>query len=261
MRTALCISGSDPTGGAGLQLDLQVCRAFGVHGMGVPTALTIQDTHRVHRVLPSFPSVVLDQIRVLLADIRPDAIKIGMLATDDVARSVLLALEAIDPEEVPIVLDPVLAASDGTPLLEPRAWAALRSLCGRARLVTPNRIEAERLTGCDTTSDRGAEEAARRLLGDLGARAVLVKGGHRAGSPRDLLVAAGENGPATRWLEGERIAGDPVHGTGCALASAVAAGLARGGTLEEAVSHAHGFVREAIAGAESVGAGARILKF
>ena len=138
MRTALSIAGSDPTGGAGVQADLQVFRSLGVHGAGVITALTIQDSVEVHQVLPAFPSVVLNQLRVLLRDVRPNAVKIGMLATDDVARNVALGLEELKGE-VPIVLDPVLLASDGTELLERRAWETLRSLMAGATLVAISR--------------------------------------------------------------------------------------------------------------------------
>ena len=155
MRVALSIAGSDPTGGAGLQADLQVFRSLGVHGAGVITALTVQDTVKVHQVLPAFPSVVLDQLRVLLADLRPHALKIGMLATDDVAINVELGLGVLDADgdvPVPIVIDPVLAASDGTSLLERRAWGTLERLIGRAALVTPNLPDAEALTGCDVST-------------------------------------------------------------------------------------------------------------
>ena len=128
MRIALSVAGSDPSGGAGLQLDLQVFRALGVHGAGVVTALTIQDTGKVHRVLPAFPSVVCDQLRVLLADLTPHALKLGMLATDDVLRAVALGLAALREPRPPWVIDPVLRASDGTQLLERRAYGGLVDL-------------------------------------------------------------------------------------------------------------------------------------
>ncbi len=191
MQIALAIAGSDPTGGAGLQLDLQVFRSLGVHGAGVVTALTIQDTAKVHQVLPVFPSVVLNQMRRLLEDFVPDAIKIGMLASDDVLRSVALGLEAVEARGEalpPIVIDPVLVASDGQPLLERRAWDSLKSLIARATLVTPNLPEAEALTGVDVSGDAGVETAARFFVEQLGAGAALLKGGHRKGSPDDLLA-------------------------------------------------------------------------
>jgi hydroxymethylpyrimidine/phosphomethylpyrimidine kinase len=249
MRVALTVAGSDPTGGAGLQADLQVFRAFGVHGAGVVTALTVQDTRAVARVLPAFPNVVLDQLRVLLRDLRPDAVKLGMLATDDVARQVGLGLQELDRpvgSRPPLVVDPVLAASDGTPLLERRARPVLLDLIGRASLVTPNLPEAAELCGCDVSTREGVEAAAAMLVNEIGARAALVKGGHRDGPPDDLL-ALREGGAATlRWLPGERVDAGPVHGTGCALAAAITAELARGVSLPDAVGSARRFVAGAL---------------
>ena len=185
MRIALTIAGSDPTGGAGLQADLRVFQALGVHGASVVTALTVQSGERVHEVLPVFPSVVLNQLRGVVRDLTLHAVKIGMLATDDVARNVELGLEELDrgaAGSVPLVVDPVLSASDGTALLERRAMGTLGRIIGRARLVTPNLSEAETLTGRDLSSDRGIEQAARDLVGDFGAGAALVTGGHRDGN-------------------------------------------------------------------------------
>ncbi len=263
MRVALTIAGSDPTGGAGLQADLQVFRAFGVHGAGVITALTVQDTAKIHRVLPVFPNVVLEQLRVLLADLTPHAVKIGMLATDDVARSVLLGLHELDraPAPVPIVLDPVLQASDGTRLLEPRARAPLEELIGRSAIVTPNLLEAREITGCDVSTEEGIEAAGCALVTNLGAAAALVKGGHRDGPPDDLFVVRAGGSASLTWLRGERIDAGRVHGTGCALASAIAAGLARGVELREAVERARRFVANALREAEAVGKMARLLAY
>jgi hydroxymethylpyrimidine/phosphomethylpyrimidine kinase len=262
VKVALSIAGSDPTGGAGLQADLQVFRALGVHGAGVVTALTVQDTEKVVSVLPAFPNVVLEQLRTLLRDVTPDVVKLGMLATDDVARSVELGLEGLDPAlRVPIVVDPVLAASDGTPLLERRAWGKLLDLVGRAALVTPNLPEAQALTGCDVSTREGVEAAAATLVGEIGAAAALVTGGHREGSPDDLL-ALREGGSTTfHWLAGERVEGGPVHGTGCALASAVAAHLALGAELRDAVHAGRAFVVEGMRRAEARGRRARFLAF
>jgi len=264
MQVALSIAASDPTGGAGLQADLQVFRSLGVHGAGVVTALTVQDSGKVHQVLPAFPNVVLDQLRVLLADMRPHAIKIGALASDDVAINVELGLAALDPEAgalPPIVIDPVLAASDGTPLLERRAWGTLIRLVSRAALVTPNLAEAAALTGCDLSTEEGAEAAACALVGDLGAGAALVKGGHREGPPRDLLVIREGGSQSIDWLEGERIDAGPVHGTGCALSSAVAAHLAKGRTLPDAVDRARRFVADGLRNAAQAGRRARFLSW
>jgi len=269
MRTALSVAGSDPTGGAGLQMDLQVFRHFGVHGAATVTALTVQDTGGVRQVLPVFPSVAADQLRRLVADVRPDALKLGMLATDDVLRNVDLALDGLergpDPRHPaglpPMVIDPVLIASDGTPLLERRAWRGLAGLCARATLVTPNRPEAEELSGIDASGRRGAEAAARFFVEELGAGAALVKGGHGGDGADDCLAERRSDGVSIRWFEGERIPGDPVHGTGCALSAAVAARLACGDSVADAVACARAFVRHAISNAHAIGRGARVLGF
>jgi hydroxymethylpyrimidine/phosphomethylpyrimidine kinase len=261
MRFAITISGSDPTGGAGLLADVQVFRAHGVHGGGVATALTAQDGRKVQQLLPVFPSVLLRQMRSLFEAIRPDALKLGMLATDDVARAVAHGLGELASREggaPPLVVDPVLAASDGTPLLERRAYSTLQALLRGAALVTPNLAEAEALTGIDATSAEGAERAARALVEEYGAQAALVKGGHRAGAPDDLLASREGSGISLRWLAGERIPGGGAHGTGCALSAAIAARLARGESLLAAVEGARGFVREALRRAEVRG-GARFL--
>jgi hydroxymethylpyrimidine/phosphomethylpyrimidine kinase len=263
VRVALSIAGSDPTGGAGLQADLQVFRSFGVHGTAVVTALTVQDTTRVHRVLPVFPNVVLEQLRVLLADLPPHAVKIGMLATDDVARNVALGLQGLErgPQGPPIVLDPVMRASDGTQLLEPRARGALEELIGRSAIVTPNLPEAQELTGCDVSTEEGVQAAGCALVASLGAGAALVKGGHRDGPPDDLFVVREGGSASLAWLRGERVVTGRVHGTGCALSSAIAADLARGAQLAAAVERARRFVANGLRHAEAVGRRARLLAY
>jgi hydroxymethylpyrimidine kinase/phosphomethylpyrimidine kinase len=258
MRSALTISGSDPTGGAGLQADLQVFRSHGLHGAGVTTALTLQDSVKVHKVLPVFPSVVLDQLRVLLRDFVPTAVKVGMLYSDDVVRNVALALSEL-PDGTPVVIDPLLSASDGTPLLEPRAWHSLQSLMQGCRLATPNLVEAGLLSGADVSTRAGCERAAHIFLDEIGAHAVLVKGGHRDGAPDDLLAEATADGARLTWLPGTRIEGPAVHGTGCALSASIAAGLALGLQLGEAVARARRFVADGIAAAVAPGGGARFL--
>ncbi len=260
MQVALAIAGSDPTGGAGLQADVQVFRALGVHGTGVLTALTVQDSGRVQQVLPVFPTVVLDQLRVLLADIPPQAVKLGMLATDDVARNVEWGLATVPPE-LPLVIDPVLAASDGTPLLEPRAIPSLERLIGRATLVTPNLPEAQQLTDCDVGTQEGVEAAGCALVSGLGARAALVTGGRTEGPPDDLLVVREGGSQVLTWLAGQRREVGPVHGTGCTLSSAVTAYLARGDDLEVAIERGRRFVAKALDGAAQVGKLARFLSY
>jgi hydroxymethylpyrimidine kinase/phosphomethylpyrimidine kinase len=261
MTSALTIAGSDPTGGAGLQMDLQVFRSFGVHGGAVPTALTIQDGLRVTRVLPVFPSALLDTLRITLDALRPSAIKIGMLGTDDAVRNALLALGPAG--DVPVVIDPILAASDGSPLLERRAYSALRDLIFGRSLLTPNWPELEILVGEALPRKRDGEAAARALLEERQLGAILLKGGHREQDADDLLISRSPAGTGeeivSEWLPGERLPGPPVHGTGCALSAAITAGLARGQALREAVVTARGFVRAAIADARALPNGARLL--
>jgi len=259
IRVALSIAGSDPTGGAGLQLDLQVFRALGVHGCAVPTALTVQDTAKVHKVLPLFPNVMTEQLRVLLRDVPPHAVKLGMLASDDVLRAVALGLELLRGLPVPLVIDPLLRASDGTLLLERRALGGLRELIRGAALVTPNLAEAELLCERDVSTRTGMESAAKHLIHELGAAAALVKGGHRERDADDCLALRTDSGSDVRWLAGERIPGGAVHGTGCALSAAIAARLAHGDALIAAVETARAFVRAAIANAQAIGGGRRVL--
>jgi hydroxymethylpyrimidine/phosphomethylpyrimidine kinase len=263
MQSVLSIAGSDPTGGAGLQADLQVFRAFGVHGAAVPTALTIQDGLQVQRVLPVFPSVLLDQLRTTLDAIRPAAIKIGMLVSDDSVRNVLLALAPI--LDTPVVIDPILASSDGTLLLEKRAYGALRDLIHQRCLLTPNWPEAEILVDASLPRRRDGEAAAVQLLEGLELEGVLLKGGHLEGDADDLLVTrVGDRQTGeivSEWLPGERLPGPPVHGTGCALSAAIAAGLAKGQSLRESIEPARRYVRRAIENAHTLHNGARIMAF
>jgi hydroxymethylpyrimidine/phosphomethylpyrimidine kinase len=196
--------------------------------------------------------------------VQPDAVKLGMLASDDVARAVQHGLHTLAQHapDVPRVVDPLLVASDGTRLLERRAVPTLLELCEGAALMTPNLEEASTLAGCDVSTREGVEEATRILIRESGVGAVLVKGGHAEGAPDDCLgLRDAGGGVALRWLPGTRLEVGPVHGTGCALAAAATAGLARGLDVEEAVAAARAFVAGAIARAEPAGSGARLLGF
>jgi hydroxymethylpyrimidine kinase/phosphomethylpyrimidine kinase len=263
MLSALSIAGSDPTGGAGLQADIQVFRAYGIHAGAVPTALTIQDGLRVRQVLPVFPTALLEMLRTTLDTLRPVAVKIGMLGTDDAVRNVLLALAPMP--DLQVVIDPVLAASDGSPLLERRAYPALRDLAFQRTLLTPNWPEAEALIGEALPRRQDGEEAARQLLIELELGGLLLKGGHLEGDADDLLVLReGDRNTGkivSEWLPGERIPGDPVHGTGCALSAAITAGLVLGHPLRKSVVEARQFVRTAINNAHTLPNGARLLGF
>ncbi len=242
---ALTIAGSDPTGGAGLQMDLQIFARHGVHGMAVPTALTVQSTDAVRAVHPTFPSTVAEQLSAALENLEPDVVKIGMLATDDIVLRLATLVEALP---VPRIVDPVLRASDGSFLLERRAWGHLMErIVAGCTLVTPNLDEARELTG-----ESDPERAARVFL-EAGAGAALIKGGHRDGDPDDLLLTP----EGLHWLRGRRVASEPIHGTGCALSAAIAARLARGEPLLRAVE---GAKRLVLAGIERAAAsGSRLL--
>lgn len=253
IRNVLSIAGSDPSGGAGIQADLKTFSARGVYGMAVVTALTAQNTQGVDGVHAVPPDFVARQIRTIFADIRVDAVKIGMIADAAIAEAVA---DALSPHSgIPLVLDPVMIAKGGAPLLAPDAVEVLaRRLLPMASLVTPNLPEAAALLGEPVAGTRTAMVAqAQRLLGP-GTLAVLVKGGHLGGddSP-DVLATQG----GFLWFEGTRIATRNTHGTGCTLSSALAAELARGALPEQAVAAAKRYLAGAIASADllSVGQG------
>jgi hydroxymethylpyrimidine/phosphomethylpyrimidine kinase len=224
------VAGLDPTGGAGLLADLEALRGVGAAGWAVAAALTAQGPRGARGFEPASEAMLLAQIDALLdGGERPRAVKTGMLGTAALARALAARLGRPPLARAPLVVDPVLAASSGAPLLDAGGLApgeALAPLLARASLATPNLPELALLTGDDVSTDAAAVAAARRLP----ARAVLVKGGHREGAPVDLLV---ERRRVTR-LAGRRRPGT-ARGTGCRLASAVAGLLARGASLEEAV--------------------------
>ncbi|MCL6564582.1 MAG: bifunctional hydroxymethylpyrimidine kinase/phosphomethylpyrimidine kinase [Firmicutes bacterium] len=245
----LVIAGSDSGGGAGIAADLKTLSAHGVWGLLAITAVTAQNTTVVRAIHALEPEMVTSQIQAVVEDIGCDAVKVGMVPDRSTVAAILRALQSL-PEDIPVVWDPVLAASTGNALGSAEAISAALS-SGRITLFTPNAPEAAVLTGRRVETRAEVEAAAQRLL-DQGARAVLIKGGHlpEAGACDYLALPRGG-----RWLEGERIAAQPTHGTGCVLASAAAAGLARGLDLEEAVVRAKRFVTEAIRAQRHLGAG------
>ena len=250
---ALTIAGSDPTGGAGLQADLATFAAFGVHGASVATALTAQDTRGVRALAAVTAEFVAAQLDAVLGDLDVRAAKTGMLHRAAVVEAVADRLKA--RPEIPLVVDPVAAASDRSVLLDSPGVDALRThLLPRAALVTPNLREAELLTRRPVRGLADMRDAARALV-DLGARAALVKGGHLAGDAVDVL----DDGREARELRSSRVAVEPVHGTGCALSAAITAGLAAGRDLADAVARVKRFVTRAIAAAAALGHGARVL--
>jgi len=246
----LIVAGSDSGGGAGIQADLKTVSALGGFGMTAITALTAQNTLGVFGIHPVPPDFVAQQMRVVLDDIGADAIKIGMLGSAEVAEAVADVLDTV--LSIPLVLDPVMISTSGSALLDAQGTVAMRDrLIPKALLLTPNLREAEALTGLTVDSLPTMEKAADRLLG-LGARNVLIKGGHLDGDELiDLLI--GEAGRAE--FRHVRVDTSNTHGTGCTLASAAAAGLARGTPLHEAVSQAHDYVQRAIRNAPGLGRG------
>ena len=240
---ALTVAGSDSSGGAGIQADLKTFSALGVYGASVITALTAQNTHGVAGVHDVPPDFVGQQIDSVFSDLSIGAVKIGMLSVSATIEAVAAGLERHNARNV--VLDPVMVATSGDVLLAPEAIATLRrALFPKALLVTPNLPEAAALLGEPLAENEdGIIAQARRLL-DLGPTAVLVKGGHASGRESvDVLVEAS----GVRRFASSRIDTPNTHGTGCTLSSAIAAGLARGLPLLEAIEAAKEFVTAAIA--------------
>ena len=246
----LIIAGSDSGGGAGIQGDLKTVTMLGGFGATAVTAITAQNTLGVTGVHPIPLDMIEAQARAVLDDIGADAIKTGMLGDVDVVERVAQILDSAN--EVPAVIDPVMIAKGGHPLLADRAVSAVRSLMvPRAALLTPNAPEAAALTGLVVETLDDQRRAGEALL-KLGARAVLMKGGHVSG---DLLVDLLMTPEGESSFETDRLDTRHTHGTGCTLASACATGLAQGMTLTSAVARAWAYVQEAIAHAPGLGAG------
>jgi len=247
--TVLTIAGSDSGGGAGIQADLRTFAAHGVHGVCVITAVTAQNTRAVSAIHTIPPAIVAAQLQAVFGDFRIAAIKIGMLASDAIVR--VVAAELSRHPRIPVVLDPVLVATTGARLAGRNLVASLRRhLIERADLLTPNLPEAAALLGRPVRGTDDMQQAADDLIA-LGARAVLLKGGHAPGKTvSDLLVARG----SAHTFRHARIAAEG-HGTGCTLASAIAANLTHGKTMSDAVRNATNYVHRALAAGYSPGRG------
>jgi hydroxymethylpyrimidine/phosphomethylpyrimidine kinase len=247
----LIIAGSDSGGGAGIQADIKSVTALGAYAMTAITALTAQNTQGVFGIHAVPEAFIRQQIELCLTDIGADCIKTGMLATAGVIETVIAALDEFAPK-VPLVVDPVMVAKGGATLLEPSAIDAVRRrLLPRATIITPNLPEAEALSGRKIASAREMQAAGETLLG-LGPKAVLMKGGHLPGPlVHDMLVVPGE----VRVFESPRIDTRHTHGTGCTLASAIAAGIAQRLPLADAVARARAYVQAAIKNAPGYGKG------
>ncbi len=248
----LSIAGSDSGGGAGIQADLKTFAALGCFGTTAITALTAQNTTGVRAIHAVPLEILAAQIDAVAEDIGVDAVKVGMLHSVPTIETVAAALDRHRLRQV--VLDPVMVATSGAALIDPAAVASLvRLMFPRALLVTPNLDEAALLVGRALLTEADMAAAAQQLL-DMGAQAVLLKGGHLAGSTvADLLQQPGQ---PPRWLRAPRIATPNTHGTGCTLSSAIAAYLALGDVMPQAVQRARDFVRGALAAGALVRTGA-----
>ena len=249
MKTALTIAGSDCSGGAGIQADLKTMTMNGVFAMSAITALTAQNTTGVRSILESTPEFLRDQIDAVFEDIRPDAVKIGMVSSAELMRVIADRLTYYQAKN--IVVDPVMVATSGSALMKADAVSVLtRALLPLATLVTPNIPEAETLSGMRVHTAEDMERAAK-VIGDAYGCAVLLKGGHSVSDANDFLYADG----GYKWFGGKRIDNPNTHGTGCTLSSAIAANLAKGYDLERAIQRAKAYISGALAAMLDLGKG------
>ena len=249
MKTALTIAGSDSSGGAGIQADIKAMTVNGVFAMSAITALTAQNTTGVTGIMEVTPEFLALQIDAVFTDIPPDAVKIGMVASSPLIRVIASKLRQYGARNV--VVDPVMVATSGANLISDDAIGTLTSeLLPLATVITPNIPETEVLAArpVKTPDDM---EAAARTIGEKYGCAVLCKGGHQLNDANDLLWSNG----GTRWFNGRRIDNPNTHGTGCTLSSAIAANLAKGATLDEAVARAKDYLSGALAAMLDLGRG------
>lgn len=249
VKAALTIAGSDSSGGAGIQADIKTMSAHGVYAMSAITALTAQNTTGVAAIAEVTPAFLRSQIDSVFSDIRPDAVKTGMVASGALIDVVAERLMHYDAKNV--VVDPVMIATSGSRLLEEDAIGLLKSrLLPLATLVTPNIPEAMTLSCMEIKSRADMEQAAKKIACSCGC-AVLLKGGHQVSEASDLLCRDGQ----LRWFNGERIDNPNTHGTGCTLSSAIASNLALGHTLEDAIARAKDYISGALRAGLDLGSG------
>ena len=240
MKTALTIAGSDSSGGAGIQADMKTMTANGVYAMSAVTALTAQNTTGVTDILESTPHFLGEQLDAIFTDIFPDAVKIGMVASSGLIEVIAERLQHYGAKN--IVVDPVMVATSGARLISEDAIATLEArLLPLATVLTPNIPEAEVLSGLSITSPDDMI-AAGKVISERYGCAVLCKGGHRLNDANDLLYRDG----GYAWFNGKRIDNPNTHGTGCTLSSAIAANLAKGFALEEAIARAKAYLTDAL---------------
>ncbi|HEV7594318.1 MAG TPA: bifunctional hydroxymethylpyrimidine kinase/phosphomethylpyrimidine kinase [Gemmatimonadaceae bacterium] len=251
MRIALTIAGSDSGGGAGIQADLKTFQRFGVFGTSAITAVTAQNTRGVSRWEPVSVDLLRAQIDAVCEDLLPSAFKTGMLGTGALASAVATAIEAHSLANY--VLDPVMVATSGDVLFEPDAIEVIRTqLVSRAFLVTPNVPEAEILIGEKIDDEDGMARAAEKIVSEMGAQAVLLKGAHLSSGDRVIDVLYDGD---VRTFRGQRLETTSTHGTGCTLSAAITAHLAKGESLHAAVRRSIQYVHNAIATAPGLGSG------
>ena len=249
MRTALSIAGSDSSGGAGIQADLKTMTMNGVFAMSAVTALTAQNTTGVRSVMEATPAFLADELDAVFEDIRPDAVKTGMVSSSALIRVIAQKLRQYEAEH--IVVDPVMVATSGARLLAEEALQTLKTeLLPLAEVVTPNIPEAEILAD-RTITNAGEMRDAAKCIHDAYGCAVLLKGGHRVNDANDLLY----DGETFTWFEGRRIDNPNTHGTGCTLSSAIAANLAKGFELPDAVRRSKEYISGALAAMLDLGQG------
>ncbi len=249
MKTALTIAGSDSSGGAGIQADIKAMTMNGVYAMSAVTALTAQNTTGVRSISEVTPDFLRDQLDMIFTDIRPDAVKIGMVSSSELIKVIAERLTFYKAEN--IIVDPVMVATSGAELVKREAVTTLKEcLLPIADLITPNIPEAELLSGMKIAGEKDMERAAVCINRGFGC-AVLLKGGHSVSDANDLLCKNGE----IKWFCGRRIANPNTHGTGCTLSSAIAANLAKGFDLDTSVRRAKDYISSALAAMLDLGQG------
>ena len=249
MKTALTIAGSDSSGGAGIQADIKTMAANGVFAMSAITALTAQNTTGVTGIFETTPEFLAAQLDAVFTDIYPDAVKIGMVSSAPLIRTIAERLRFYEAKH--IVVDPVMVATSGSRLLRDDAMQALtEQLLPLAEVVTPNIPEAEILSGLAITDAAGMEAAARKISEQYGC-SVLCKGGHKVNDADDLLWRNGSG----KWFRGERIQNPNTHGTGCTLSSAIASNLAKGYDLDTSVERAKEYISGCLSAMLDLGRG------
>jgi len=249
MKTALTIAGSDSCGGAGIQADIKTMTVNGVYAMSAITALTAQNTTGVYAIQEVSPDFLEQQLKAVITDIFPDAVKIGMLSSANLINVISKNIKEFKLKN--IVLDPVMVATSGAKLIDDNAVSTLKKeLIPLATLITPNIPEAEVLTGSKITNEQQMEAAAKQIYNDFGC-CVLLKGGHSINDANDFLY----DGTKSEWFNGKRINNPNTHGTGCTLSSAIAANLAKGYTIHQSVQKAKEYISNALQAMLNLGKG------